>query len=536
MSTTLVAMRPRPWVLALAVPLFAGILALRLIVPGPEYAVSYLFFIPVVLIAIEYGLVAGAVAAATALVLAQAGNLIAQGEVPLASYGSRGIAFFSVGVLTGYMGERLRRNALALREGARHFELSNDLLCTADFEGRLLHVNESWEGALGWSREELLEIPFLELVHPDDREATVAEASRAQAGDRAVEFTNRYRTRDGGYRWLEWSSRADSEARLIYAVARDVTERREAERAQEEAQMRFRHIFDHSSAGIALVGMDGQIIEANQTLAEFLGRTPEELVGSNTLAEFAEAGSIHRIATGIEGLMAGSQDVYNDELRVKRSDGELIWVNLTMSLIRDADGTPLYRLSQLLDVQAQREAEDQLRHQAEHDPLSGVFNRRRFETELARELAHDAQGARSSAVLVFDVDEFKQVNDTLGHGTGDAVIVTLGSALEQRVRTGDVVARLGGDEFAVLMRRININDAQRVADNIREHARDELTRLVEGAVPLGVSVGVAMVDGARKDTPEQLVERADMAMYEAKRRGGDRVAVAEGASPVPEAG
>jgi len=523
MSNSFLPMRRRRSVLVLAAALFLGIFLLRLAVADAQYGLATLFFVPVVLVAVEYGLIGGVAAGLVALTLVQTAFAINGEPLPIASYLSRAIGFAVVGSLTGWMADRLRNAAIGLREGARHFELSGDLLCTADFQGNLVHINDAWERTLGWTREELMAEPFIELVHPDDRELTLAESARAAAGNATASFTNRYRAKNGAYRCLEWSSRVDLESGLIFAVARDVTERREIERAGREARERFRRIFHDSFAGIALVGLDGKILEANRGLAKFLGQTPEQLVGKHTLTEFAGPEQVERIGAGVARVNAGEIDSFQDEIQVKRHDGKLIWVDVTMSVIRDDDGKPLYRLTQLLDIQARKEAEDQLRHLADHDPLSGVFNRRRLEVELEIELTHEAQHARSSAVLLFDVDEFKQINDSLGHAAGDAVIVRLGETLRAQVRSGDAVARIGGDEFAILLRRVDIAAAERIATKIREQARVELARAINSPTPIGLSVGVAMIDGATQLDADAILGRADAAMYEAKRRGGDRV-------------
>ena len=269
----------------------------------------------------------------------------------------------TVGAITGFMADRMRTATLDLREGARHFELSGDLLCTADLNGNLLHVNGAWQRALGWTREELLEHPFLELVHPDDRERTATESARAGETDRAVSFTNPIGQRTAG---TAGSNVLAGRSRDLSGlpVARDITERREAIRSREEAQQRFRRIFDDSFAGIALVGMDGRIIEANRTLAGFLGYPPEQLVGAHTLTEFAEEEYMGPVAEGVEAVLAGERDAYRGQLQVRRKDGELIRADLTLSVIRDADGTPLYRLSQMLNIQAEKVAEAKLRHLA----------------------------------------------------------------------------------------------------------------------------------------------------------------------------
>ncbi len=532
MAKSLAGSRRRPIVLLLAAGLFAAVFALRVEVADPQYGIGTLLLVPLVVVAIEYGLVAGLIAGVVTLVLAQAATAISGDPVPLISYPTRAIGYMLVGGLTGWMGDRLRRTSMRLREGARHFELSSDMLCTADFDGNLLHLNDAWERILGWTREELMAKPFIEFVHPDDRAHTIAESERAAAGDATASFANRYEAKDGSYRWLEWSSRADLDACLIFAVARDVTDRHRAESSEREARERFRRIFDDSFAGIALVGLDGTILEANRPLASFLGVKPEELVGRHTLTEFVESDEMARIQGGVEAVFAGNSDVYRDEIQVKRSDGKMVWVDLTISVIRDDEGKPLYRLSQLLDIQARKEAEESLQHLADHDPLSGVYNRRRFEAELEAELAHGAQHARSSAVLLFDIDDFKQINDTLGHPAGDAVIVRLAETLRNQVRSGDAVARLGGDEFSILLRRVDIAGAERIATKIRERARVALAEAIGRPTPISLSVGIAMIDGASNVSADEILGHADASMYEAKHRGGDRV-VSRVAAPQP---
>ena len=523
MAKTLGPRRPRLLVLALAAALFAAVFILRVEVHDPQYGIGTLFLVPLGVVAIEYGFVAGLIAGAFTLMLAQVATVLTGDPVPLISYPTRAVGYLLVGGLTGWMGDRLRRTSARLREGARHFELSEDMFCTADFDGHFLHVNDAWERTLGWTPQELTSKPFLQFVHPDDRANTAAEAAHIADGNSTANFINRYRAKDGSYRWLEWNTRADLDLCLMFAVARDVTERRRAEASEREARERFQRIFDDSFAGIALLGLDGRILEANRPLAAFLGAKPEELVGRHTLTEFAEDSEMERIQGGVDQLFAGESDTYRAELQVRRADGKMVWVDLTVSLIRDEEGKPQYRLAQLLDVQARKEAERDLQRLADHDPLSGVYNRRRFEAELEAELAHESQHARSSAVLLFDVDNFKQINDTLGHAAGDAVIVRLAETLRNAVRTGDPVGRLGGDEFSILLRRVDIAGAERIATKIRERARVALAQAIDKPTPISLSVGVAMIDGASGASVDEVLGRADASMYEAKRLGGDRV-------------
>ena len=215
--------------------------------------------------------------------------------------------------------------------------------------------------------------------------------------------------------------------------------------------------------GMAVVGVEGEnanlIIQANESLARMIGMSVEELVGTPTLAELADPEDVERIAEGMRQLHDGRDLAVPLRVPDRRPDGRRLWVDLTTSLVRDEDGEVLYRLSQVVDIDARKQAAEQLQHLADHDALSGVFNRRRFEQELERELGHAASRGGQGAVLLLDVDHFKDINDTLGHAVGDAVISRLGETFSGRLRTMDVVARLGGDEFAVLLRRVDPDDA-----------------------------------------------------------------------------
>jgi len=122
----------------------------------------------------------------------------------------------------------------------RFFELSRDLMCVADFDGHLVKLNEAWERVLGFTRAELMSKPMFEFIHPDDRERTLGQNRQVRIGGTAIEFENRYRCRDGSYRWLRWNSIADTERRRIYAVARDITERREADADRDDLLRRLR--------------------------------------------------------------------------------------------------------------------------------------------------------------------------------------------------------------------------------------------------------------------------------------------------------
>jgi PAS domain S-box-containing protein len=263
----------RWWLLALAGAMAVGIASLRLISPDPSHPYFVLWIVPVLIVAVEFGVAAGVTAALISMGAAVFvdGVLADQPNLRLDDYIFRGTAIIFLGATFGIFAERLRRNSEAQ---ARFWELSSDLLTVADPSGYLLRVSPSWTRTLGWTPEELTSRPFLEFVHPDDQEASRAELERVIRG-KGTDFENRYAMPDGSYRLLQWRAAAEPETGHIAAVARDVTERAEIQRRLEEA------VEDAT--------------RANEAKSEFLSRMSHELrtplnaiLGFSQLLEMAE--------------------------------------------------------------------------------------------------------------------------------------------------------------------------------------------------------------------------------------------------------
>lgn len=190
----------------------------------------------------------------------------------------------------------------------RFFELSVDLVGTAGFDGRFRRIGNAWERTLGFSREELLSTPFIDFVHPDDRERTLSESARAFAGNGSVTFTNRYRCRDGSYRWIEWNSSAHPGEELVYFVARDVTDRKRAEESLLAAESRFRAAVDGSLDAFFVLRcafddagtlVDFVLTDANQRAVEGMSMPREEIVGrrlSEVMPAARKLGQLDRCA------------------------------------------------------------------------------------------------------------------------------------------------------------------------------------------------------------------------------------------------
>ena len=205
---------------------------------GPAWdAMWILFVIPIALCAMTWGLRGGLLATAGAIVLLVYSDLLL--DAP--TLGPLGIATIAASYLVvgAMLGRFVDQRRIQERKLAGHFGLSLDLFCTATFDGYFEDLNPAWERTLGYTIEELWSRPFLEFVHPDDREATEAETLKLASGMASISFRNRYRTADGDYRWLEWNVQPDAEDRKLYATARDISAQKEAEQALQHQSLRL---------------------------------------------------------------------------------------------------------------------------------------------------------------------------------------------------------------------------------------------------------------------------------------------------------
>jgi PAS domain S-box-containing protein/putative nucleotidyltransferase with HDIG domain len=213
---------------ALALALFGGIFALRALHRNVADADEILYVVPIALLALRFGLRGGLAGALASVALLFAWDLYKDpAALSTQGYASRAVAFILLGALLGDFVDKRRRLEA---EVVRYFDASLDLLATADLKGRFTRVNPAWERALGYSPETMCSRPFIEFVHPEDREATIAETAALSRGSRdTVRFRNRYRAVDGRYLWLEWSATGSPSEGVIHAVARDITVQCEAE-------------------------------------------------------------------------------------------------------------------------------------------------------------------------------------------------------------------------------------------------------------------------------------------------------------------
>ena len=307
-------------------------------------------------------------------------------------------------------------------------------------------------------------------------------------------------------------------------MARDVTRDRERERLLRASHDRSQRLFVDAPHGIVVLGRDGLVRQVNPSLCLLLGRTEEQLVGA-PLAALGEPDD-DRIATLLAGTTreAGARTDWT----VKTSLGAEVHLNLSSTVLAGgASPDEDELLVNVADVTERHTYEQQLAHLADHDPLTGLANRRRFSVELDRHLDFCRRYGARGALLLIDLDHFKEVNDTLGHAAGDTLLTSLADVLRESVRSTDIVARLGGDEFAVLLLETDHAGTELVAEHLVVAVRAHSTALGAAADAVTASVGAVVIggEGGSAQTAEELLTGADSLMYQAKQGGRDGWAV-----------
>ena len=381
---------------------------------------------------------------------------------------------------------------------------------------QFIAVNDAAMAQYGYSREQFLAMTLADLQPPEERAKTrlrehQPSTMQLQSSDGsilAVEVTA-YEVKLPGRR-----------ARLAMAV--DVNAARRTEDALRESERRFREMLDTIELLALLLDVVGTVTYCNPYLLRITGYAKADVIGKNFFELFVPEDRREQVGRGfLENLGRGIVGAHI-EMEIKTRDGErriILWNN---TVLRSPENSILGIASIGSDVTEQRQAESQLVHNAFHDALTGLPNRALFLDRVAHALNWTRRAGRKSfAVLLLDVDHFKDVNDSLGHLAGDQLLITLGERLVSCMRIADTVARFGGDEFTILMESINgPADVTRATSRIHEAIAAPFT--IEGQdIFTSASIGVTIA-GPEYEQPEQIIRDADTAMYRAKAQGRGR--------------
>jgi diguanylate cyclase (GGDEF)-like protein/PAS domain S-box-containing protein len=411
--------------------------------------------------------------------------------------------------------ERLDLQRAAQAEGFGSFELD---LKTAD-----AHYSEGLRRILGVPQGiALTRESFYERIHPEDREIVDRAVERARRDGEALSFEIRVTRFDGVERVVrargETIPAGRRDSAKVSGTIQDVTE----EVAASSARDLLSYVVQSTGDAIITKAPDGTITSWNRGAEQLYGYSAEEAIGrpSGITESPDRAGEWQKL---LQTVFSG-QSIEDFQTERVRKDGRVIAVSLTVSPVTDSNGRIMQCAIIARDMTERVRYEERLRHMADHDQLTGLYNRRRFDEELKRELARAGRYAEHSAVLSIDIDNFKGINDSAGHAAGDAVLCHVAGMLDHRSRASDVVARLGGDEFAVLLSAVGEREARTVAEHLLTEIRS--SPAAYGGRPFRVtgSIGVATFESDDATAGEVMVN-ADLAMYAAKTSGRDRVVV-----------
>jgi diguanylate cyclase (GGDEF)-like protein/PAS domain S-box-containing protein len=420
-------------------------------------------------------------------------------------------------------------------------EVADYAIFILDPEGNVATWNVGAERLKGYRAEEIIGRQFSVFYPADDVADGKPQRELLIAGADGRLEDEGWRVRKDGTRF--WANvvitrlrDADGTLRGYGKITRDLTERRTHELELRASEERFRHAFYDAPVGLAITAATppdalGRFLDANEVLCELLGHDRGRLL-QMTAQSLTHHDDLDCDASATAELLSGKIDRHQSERRYIHASGAVIDTAVGISLIRDAAERPVQFITQIEDVSVRKRYEKQLQHRAHHDPLTGLYNRKRFGEALDAQVARVRRYAATGALLMIDVDHFKDVNDRLGHNAGDELLVSVARVIQGRIRETDVAARLGGDEFVVLMTDGGEPEAQTLADDladlIRRHT-PSLAPVVPGAIT--ASIGIAVFDDRKNLAAAEIVAEADTAMYAAKHDGRDRIAVYRSQDP-----
>lgn len=373
----------------------------------------------------------------------------------------------------------------------------------------------------------MLTIGVPNVTHPEDIPKSLEAFQQMVEIGLPISLDKRYLRPDGTIVWANSSlTRLDDEQGHPYsvlAVTVDLSDRQQAQENLRESEERYRAIVNQALTGVAYSDLGGKLTIVNQKYCDIIGYSAAEL-SQLRIDDFIHPEDLPRNVELYNRMLAEGTP-FEIEQRYIRKDGSLVWVNNSVSAICARDGNPQSVVAIVLDVTARKQAEAQLIYDAFHDGLTGLPNRvllmERLEQALLRTKRHTNY---KFAVLFLDLDRFKVINDSLGHGVGDQLLIAVAGKLQAQLRLGDTVARLGGDEFVIILENLDeIGDATQIAARIQQ----DLTipfHLDGHEVFTSVSIGIALSREIDRQA-ESLLRNADIAMYRAKSLGKARYVI-----------
>ena len=400
-------------------------------------------------------------------------------------------------------------------------ETSLDPLLTISSDGKITDVNTATEAATGCSRDHLIASNFSDYF--TDPMAAINIYQQVFLSGSVRNYALKIRHRDGHLTPILFNAtvyRNDAgEIAGIFAAARDITEIELIQQALKISEALFRCIFNESPLGIALIdSFTGQIYEVNPMFAKIAGRSSVEMMNIDWMS-ITHPDDVQEDLDNMALLNAGKISRFTMEKRYLHLDGTSVWINMTIAPIVVEDKAHPRHLCMIEDISERKIIENKINQLAFYDPLTQLPNRRLLLERIEHSIHMEKRERKQFALMMLDLDFFKEVNDNLGHLAGDELLQQVAARITARLRDIDTVARQGGDEFIVLLEGIVLpEDAARVAKEIIADLSQPFQLSQSDSVQIGVSIGISLYP-QHGDNPDTLIDHADQALYQAKDAG-----------------
>lgn len=396
-------------------------------------------------------------------------------------------------------------------------ENTNDVVILAEPNGSRLYFSPAVNRLLGYTQDEARAIAMRDWIHPDDISTVFLTTSSLTLDAPVSSVGFRLRHKQGHYLWAEAAFRlfkAETGHLQIVATVRDISKRKEVE-------AEYRDLFANANVGLFRMSPDGRLLRANEALAHLCGYANKDaLLAAAADSRADSAADAPRLLDGgeiVEQLRNGGEVSKLVQMIRRKDTDEPAYLMLSAWPVPPNQPAPRAIEGSVLDITDRILHEQSIRHLALHDPLTGLPNRVYFQSEANRR-AKDGEAGLTIAYL--DLDLFKNVNDQFGHAAGDECLTEIGRRLQALGNASNtMIARLGGDEFAILLARGSRPEMEAFASSIIETIRQPIALSRGDDVRLGVSVGLAELDGVECTDPSEVLRRADLAMYAAKTAG-----------------
>lgn len=386
---------------------------------------------------------------------------------------------------------------------------------------RILDVNDAALDKYGYSRDEFLTLSLRNLLAAEDAGVSTTGASPVEGNRTSHKL--RHVLKDGTLINVSVYEQpcVHGERHAVFVVVHDITAHVEIEYRLDLQTTFFRQLFENSPDGIAFLNKERDVVDVNPAFERLFGYRLEELRGRCLKDIIAPPGMQEESLQVFDHCITKS--LVHVETTRQRRNGEILQVAiLGYPITLDGERIGVYAIYR--DITERKRVVAEIAHQATHDELTDLANRREFERCATQMVEAAALSTKGNALLYIDLDQFKVVNDTCGHPAGDRLLKDIGRILKENVRTTDTIARLGGDEFAILLQDCPPSVAERIAQRIVHQVADYRFRWNEKPFSIGASIGLVIIDNAISDF-STLMTAADAACYTAKEKGRHRVQI-----------